>query len=115
MTPLYSDSPGLFDFESFRGQQSTFALLNLMLIAGLLIIHTTFTDYVGVPSSFTVALLTAGFILQAAALIWLRASSRPLLPEDADHPIVVADRAELNPDPGTFASSRPETTTSSSF
>ena len=33
MTPLYSDSPGLFDFESFRGQQSTFALLNLMLIA----------------------------------------------------------------------------------
>ncbi|MGO9060435.1 MAG: hypothetical protein ACLQU2_24085 [Candidatus Binataceae bacterium] len=49
MTPLYSDSPGLFDFESFRGQQSTFALLNLMLIAGLLLIHTTFTDYVGVP------------------------------------------------------------------
>ncbi len=57
MTPLYSDSPGLFDFESFRGQQSTFALLNLMLIAALLIIHTTFTDYVGVPSSYAVALL----------------------------------------------------------
>ena len=78
MTPLYSDSPGLFDFESFRGQQSTFALLNLMLIAGLLIIHTTFTDYVGVPSSYAVALLAAGFLLQAAALIWLRASSRLL-------------------------------------
>ena len=78
MTPLYSDSPGLFDFESFRGQQSTFALLNLMLIAGLLIIHTTFTDYVGVPSSYAVALLAAGFLLQAAALIWLRAGSRLL-------------------------------------
>jgi hypothetical protein len=75
MTPLYSDSPGLFDFESFRGQQSTFALLNLMLIAALLIIHTMFTDYVGVPSSLAVALLAAGFLLQAAALIWLRASS----------------------------------------
>ncbi len=78
MTPLYSDSPGLFDFESFRGQQSTFALLNLMLIAALLIIHTMFTDYVGVPSPFAVALLALGFLLQAAALIWLRASSRLL-------------------------------------
>ena len=76
MTPLYSDSPGLFDFESFRGQQSTFALLNLMLIAALLIIHTTFTDYVGVPSSYAVALLAVGFVLQAAALIWLRVSSQ---------------------------------------
>jgi len=76
MTSIYSDSPALFDFESFRGQQSTFALLNLMLIAGLLIIHTTFTDYVGTPSSYAVALLAVGFLLQAAALIWLRASSQ---------------------------------------
>jgi signal transduction histidine kinase len=76
MTAQYTESPGLFDFESFRGQQSTFALLNLLLIAGLLIIHTTFTDYVGTPPSLAVALLASGFVLQAAALIWLRASSR---------------------------------------
>jgi two-component system, NtrC family, sensor histidine kinase HydH len=75
MTPLYSDSPWIFDFESFRRQQSIFALLNLLLIAVLLAIHTILTDYVGIPSPISVALLAGGFILQWMELIWLRLAS----------------------------------------
>ncbi len=71
MTPLYTDSPGVFDFESLRRQHWVLALLNLMLIGSLLLIHTTLTGYVGLPSPLSIALLVGGFLLQIAELLWL--------------------------------------------
>lgn len=71
MTPLYSDFPGVFDFDSVRRQHRLFALLNLLLIGALLVIHTTLTDYVGLPSPISVVLLVVAMLLQASELIWL--------------------------------------------
>jgi signal transduction histidine kinase len=83
MTPLYTDFPGVFDFETVRRHHMVFALLNLLLIAALLIIHTALTDYVGLPSPLTVVLLIGAVLLQATELIWL-GTARNVTSERAD-------------------------------
>ena len=73
MTPLYTDSTLLAtDFESLRGQESIFTVLNLLLIAALFLTRMIFRDYMGGFSPAVVATLAAGFVIEAAELIWLQ-------------------------------------------
>ena len=73
MTPLYTDSTLLAtDFESVRGQESIFTVLNLLLIAALFLTRMIFRDYMGGFSPAVVATLAAGFVIEAAELIWLQ-------------------------------------------
>jgi hypothetical protein len=47
---LYPDSAVLgLDLESFRWQESTFAMLNLALLAALLCGHALFSEHFGLP------------------------------------------------------------------
>ena len=66
------------DFESFRRQDSTFAVLNLFLLASLLLIHTLFAAHFGTPSPALIVVLAAAFLAQTFQLVWLQARSRPL-------------------------------------
>jgi signal transduction histidine kinase len=81
MNPIYSDS-ALFgsDFDSFRRQESIFIVLNLLVLALELLVHTVFADYFGLPSRATVALLIGAFAVPTGELIWLQARIRPLSP-----------------------------------
>jgi two-component system, NtrC family, sensor histidine kinase HydH len=81
MNQIYSDS-ALFgsDFDSFRRQESIFIVLNLLVLALELLVHTVFADYFGLPSRVTVTLLIGAFAVQTGELIWLHARTRPLSP-----------------------------------
>ncbi len=83
MTALYVDSLRVFEFESIRRQHWVFALLNLTLIAGLLVIHLTLADYVGPSSPLSIFLLSVAFLLQATELILL-SSGREIWSERTD-------------------------------
>jgi len=67
--------PGL---ESFKRQQSTFSILNLIALSTLLLIHIFFANHFGMPTPTLVLLLGAAFLLRAAELIWVQ--SRTSLP-----------------------------------
>jgi two-component system sensor histidine kinase HydH len=60
------------DFRSFKRQESTFVVLNLILLAALLLIHTLFASYLGTPSPILVVVLSVGFLLNVAELVWLQ-------------------------------------------
>lgn len=66
------------DFDSFRRQDSTFLLLNLVLLATLLLIHTLFAVHFGTPSPALIFVLAAAFLTQTVQLVWLQARARPL-------------------------------------
>ena len=65
-------APGGFDFESFRRQQTTFAILNLFVLAALLLLHTLFSTVLGQPSLRLLVTLGSAFLLQLLEVIWLR-------------------------------------------
>jgi len=65
------------DFESFRRQESIFASLNLILIAGLLIARLVSTPFFGSLSKSAIAVLTCGFLAQGVEAIWLRSLAGP--------------------------------------
>ena len=76
---LYPDSAVLgLDLESFRWQESTFAMLNLALLAALLCGHALFSEHFGTPTPTLVGLLSTGFLLQFAKLIWIQTRTEPL-------------------------------------
>ena len=76
---LYPDSAVLgLGLESFRWQESTFAMLNLALLAALLCGHALFSEHFGTPTPALVGLLSAGFLLQLAELIWMQTRTEPL-------------------------------------
>jgi two-component system sensor histidine kinase HydH len=60
------------DFGSFRRQESTFAGVNLFLLAALLITHICFPDYFGSPPPVLFAVMAAGLAANAMDLIWIR-------------------------------------------
>jgi signal transduction histidine kinase len=66
------------DFDSFRRQDSTFVLLNLVLLAALLLIHTQFASHFGTPPPTLIVVLAAAFLAQTVQLVWLQARARPL-------------------------------------
>ena len=63
---------GEFDFESFRRQQTTFAVLNLFVLAALLLLHTLFSTVLGQPSQRLLVTLGSAFLLQLLDVLWLR-------------------------------------------
>src|ERR1700750_434084 len=66
------------DLESFRWQETTFAMLNLALLAALLCGHALFSEHFGTPTPALVGLLSTGFLLQLAELIWMQTRTEPL-------------------------------------
>ena len=76
---LYPASAVLgLDLESFRWQESTFAMLNLALLAALLCGHALFAAHFGTPTLPLVGLLGTGFLLQLGELIWMQMHAQPL-------------------------------------
>jgi two-component system, NtrC family, sensor histidine kinase HydH len=76
---LYPESAVLgLDLESFRWQESTFAMLNLALLAALLCGHALFSEHFGTPTPVLVGLLSTGFLLQLGELIWMQTRTEPL-------------------------------------
>jgi two-component system, NtrC family, sensor histidine kinase HydH len=59
------------DRDSFVWQESTFAVLNLALIAGLAVVHLASARYFGIFSPAVIALLGAGFLVQLGGLTWI--------------------------------------------
>src|ERR1700722_19649964 len=51
------------DFGSFRTQESTFAGLNLFLLAALLVTHLSFSSYFGNPPIVLFVVLAAGLLV----------------------------------------------------
>ena len=70
---LYPDSSLLgSDLHAFRRQESIFVILNLILLAGLLVLHAFFSSYWGAPTTAQVAILAVGFAFKTAEWIWLQ-------------------------------------------
>jgi two-component system, NtrC family, sensor histidine kinase HydH len=75
---LYPEAAVLgLDLESFRWQESTFAILNLALLAALLCGHALFAAHFGTPTPPLVAMLGLAFLLQLVELIWMQARMQP--------------------------------------
>jgi len=70
---LYPDS-SLFgsDLAAFKRQESIFVIINLILLAGLLILHAFFSSYWGPPTRLQVVILACGFALKSGEWFWLR-------------------------------------------
>jgi signal transduction histidine kinase len=63
------------DFPSFKRQESTFIVLNLLVLSVLLLIHTLFSSYFGTPPRSLIIVLAAGFFLNVVELIWLQSAT----------------------------------------
>jgi two-component system sensor histidine kinase HydH len=76
---LYPESAVLgADLESFRWQETTFAMLNLAMLAALLCGHALFSAHFGNPTPGLVSLLSTGFLLQLGELIWIQTRNQSL-------------------------------------
>ncbi|MFA6242002.1 MAG: ATP-binding protein [Candidatus Hydrogenedentales bacterium] len=66
------------NFESFRRQESTLILLNLLIMVGTLVMQLAFKPQLGWPSRTILFLFGSRFLMQTAELLWLSARERPL-------------------------------------
>jgi len=71
-TSLGSGDFAAGDTDAFRRQELFFAVLNLMLIGSLLVLQEISKFVRNKPSGSVLAVLGAGFAIQAAYVIWLR-------------------------------------------
>ena len=79
---LYPGSALLgMDLESFRWQEATFAMLNLVLLAALLCGHAFFAEHFGRPTLPLVAFLSIGFLLQLGELVWIQTKAKSFGPQ----------------------------------
>jgi two-component system sensor histidine kinase HydH len=63
------------DFASYRRQESVFVVLNLVVLAVLLLIHTLFSSVFGHPPQMLFIVLGFGFLVNVIELIWLQGAS----------------------------------------
>ncbi len=68
----------LIELQSFKRQQLTFSILNLIALATLLLVHIFFADHFGIPSAPLVMLLSGAFLLRTVELIWTQSRVAPL-------------------------------------
>lgn len=59
------------DLPSFKRQESIFIVLNLVVLAALLLIHTLFPNYFGRPPRLLIVVLAIGFLANVIELIWV--------------------------------------------
>ena len=59
------------DFQSFRRQEITFIILNLVLLAALVLTQILFPSYFGTPPRLLFAVLAAGFLCNGIELAWI--------------------------------------------
>src|SRR5438105_1448735 len=69
------------DFRSFRRQEFTFIVLNLVLLSALVLTHTLFSSYFGSPPHLLLLVLAFGLVTNALELMWLRGRNE-LSPRD---------------------------------
>jgi signal transduction histidine kinase len=60
------------DFRSFRRQEFTFIVLNLVLLSALVLTQTLFSSYFGSPPPLLWGVLAVGLVTNAFELMWLR-------------------------------------------
>ena len=82
------------DLASFKRQESTFIILNLVLLAGLLLLQVLFASYWGNPSKTIILGLGAGFLLKTTELIWVQGLTR--LPSDVEIRVLTWSSILLN-------------------
>ncbi len=63
------------DIRSFKRQESSFVVLNLFVLAGLLLIHTLFSSLFGTPPRPLLIVLSVGFLINVIELIWIQGAS----------------------------------------
>ncbi len=60
------------DSSSFKRQESIFVVLNLVVLSSLLLIHTLFSQYFGIPPPLLLIVLAGGFLVNVIELIWMQ-------------------------------------------
>src|SRR3974390_1266648 len=68
----------LIELQSFKRQQLTFTVLNLIALSTLLLIHVFFVNHFGLPKPTLVVVLGCAFLLRAIELVWAQSRSLPL-------------------------------------
>lgn len=82
MTTLWRNLAILLpDFDSFRKQETILVILNLLLLAFLLIVHSVFSSHFGNPPKLLVGILAGSFLVNLTDLIWVLSRNQPLAPE----------------------------------
>ena len=63
------------DFVSFKRQEWIFIVLNLVILAALLLIHTLFLSFFGTPPRLLVIVLAAAFLINTIELMWVQSAT----------------------------------------
>jgi len=63
------------EVESWKRQETTFCIVQLVVLAVLLLLHTLFAVHFGVPSHTLLTVLTGAFLLRVVQLIWTQGIS----------------------------------------
>jgi signal transduction histidine kinase len=78
---LYKDtSRSAPDLYTFQRQESTFILLNLLLLGVILVLHFSLTSLWGPPSHALLWVMALGFALGAGEFAWVQTMKEPLSP-----------------------------------
>jgi len=78
---LYADSSAIdSEMATFRRQESIFITIDLLLLAFLFLLHTTFASFWGTPTRALVVVLGIAFLARTFEMIWLQRLSQPLSP-----------------------------------
>ena len=74
---LFADSSlQSYDLRSFQRQESIFIVLNVVLLAALVTLHASFTNYWARPSLALLIAAGVGLLLKIVELIWLQRLQR---------------------------------------
>src|ERR1035437_77794 len=60
------------DLPSFKRQESTIIVLNLVVLAALLLIHTLFSSFFGTPPRLLLIVLAVGFLINVLEFLWIQ-------------------------------------------
>ena len=78
--PSASQSLTASDLASFRGQESIFIFLNLLILVALFSLHWYFAGFWGRPTPLLMTAVAIGVSLKTAEWLWIGRLTRPLKP-----------------------------------